>query len=78
MEPYRPFVDSVVRHMITCYDNIEELTVEMKRELLSIPTIDVPINGQNRPLMVAAEQTTASLFKCFSGESKRLIYPLIS
>lgn len=78
MEPYRPFVDSVVRHMITCYDNIEELTVEMKRELLSIPTIDVPINGQNRPLMVAVEQTTASLFKCFSGESKRLIYPLIS
>lgn len=78
MEPYRPFVDSVVRHMITCYDSIEELTVEMKRELLSIPTIDVPINGQNRPLMVAVEQTTASLFKCFSGESKRLIYPLIS
>ena len=78
MEPYRPFVDSVVRHMITCYDNIEELTVEMKRELLSIPTIDVPIYGQNRPLMVAVEQTTASLFKCFSGESKRLIYPLIS
>ncbi len=78
MEPYRPFVDSVVKHMITCYDNIEELTVEMKRELLSIPTIDVPINGQNRPLMVAVEQTTTSLFKCFSGESKRLIYPLIS
>lgn len=78
MEPYRPLIDGVVRHMITCYENIEELTVEMKRELLSIPTIDVSINGQNRPLMVAVDQTTSSLFKCFLGESKRLIYPLLS
>ena len=78
MEPYRPLSDGVVRHIITRYENVEELTVEMKRELLSIPTIDVSINGHNRPLMVAVDQTTASLFKCFSGESKRLIYPSIS
>ena len=78
MEPYRPLIDGVVRHIITRYENVEELTVEMKRELLSIPTIDVSINGHNRPLMVAVDQTTASLFKCFSGESKRLIYPSIS
>lgn len=78
MEPYRPLIDGVVRHIITRYENVEELTVEMKRELLSIPTIDVSINGHNRPLMVAVDQTTASLFKCFSGESKHLIYPSIS
>ena len=78
MEPYRPLIDGVVRHMITSYDNIDELTLEMKRDLLSIPTIDVFINGQNRPLMAAVEQTTTSLYKCFAGETKRLIYPVIT
>ena len=77
MEPYRPLIDGVVRHMITSYDDIGELTVDMKRDLLSIPTLDVSINGQNRPLMVAVDQTTSSLLKCFSGESKYLIYPVI-
>ena len=78
MEPYRPLVDGIVRGMITSYDDIEELTVEMKRDLLSIPTTDVFISGHIRPLMVAVDQTTTSLFKCFSGELNRLIYPEIS
>lgn len=78
MEPYRPLIDGVVKQMITCYDNIDELTVEMKRDLLSIPTLDVSINGHIRPLMAAVDQTTASLFKCLSGDSKRMIYPIIS
>lgn len=78
MEPYRPFVDGLVRNMIANYDSIEELTVDMKRDLLSIPTINVSINGQNRPLMVAVDQTTTSLYKCFAGESKYLIYPVVS
>jgi CRISPR-associated protein Cas1 len=75
MEPYRPIIDVVVRKMITSYDDIEDLTIEMKRDLLSIPTIDVCINGHTRPLMVAVDQTTTSLYKCYAGESKRLIYP---
>jgi CRISPR-associated protein Cas1 len=25
--------------------------------------------------MIAASQTTASLYKCFSGESRKIIYP---
>ena len=77
MEPYRPLVDVVVRKMITSYDVIEELSVDMKRDLLSIPTIDVSIGGQMRPLMTAVDQTTTSLCKCFAGESKHLIYPAI-
>lgn len=75
MEPYRPIVDSVVRGIITKQDDYEEMNLEMKRELLSIPTLDVTINGQTRPLMVAVDQTVASLNRCFAGESKRLIYP---
>ena len=74
MEPYRPFVDRlVVETMAHCSD--VEVTTNIKRQLLSVPTIDVRISGQRSPLMVAASQTTASLAKCFSGESRRLSYP---
>ena len=44
-------------------------------ELLSIPMIDVVVNGKRSPLMVAAQQTTASLAKCFAGEIRRISYP---
>lgn len=75
MEPYRPLVDRIVRGIITKHDDYEEMSLEMKRELLSIPTLDVSIKGQTRPLMVAVDQTVASLNRCFAGESRRLIYP---
>ena len=75
MEPYRPLVDAIVRGMITTFEVIDDLTIEMKRDLLSLPTIDVLIDGQTRPLMTAVDQTTSSLYKCFAGLSKRLVYP---
>lgn len=78
MEPYRPLVDAVVSDMVKKYRDIEELTVDMKRDLLSLPTIDVSIKGQNSPLMAAVDITTTSLYKCFAGESKRLIYPVLA
>ena len=73
MEPYRPFVDQVVYTLYA--KNTLELTQEAKATLLSIPTIEVRINGKRSPLMVAAGQTTASLYKCFSGEIRKIIYP---
>lgn len=73
MEPYRPFVDQVVYNLYA--KNTLELTKEAKATLLSIPTIEVRINGKRSPLMVAASQTTASLYKCFSGEIRKIIYP---
>ena len=76
MEPYRPYIDERV---FTVMDQKglppEELTKEWKFELLSIPTLEVKIGGKRSPLMVAAAQTTASLYKCFSGESRKIIYP---
>ncbi len=73
MEPYRPFVDQIVYNLYA--KNTLELTKEAKATLLSIPTIEVKINGKRSPLMVAAGQTTASLYKCFSGEIRKIIYP---
>ena len=77
MEPYRPFVDQVVINTMTKMPVPEVLTTDVKRELLSIPVIDVWINGKRRPLMLAVAQTTASLAKCFSGELRKISYPVI-
>ena len=52
-----------------------ELTKEIKSRLLVIPTLDVRINGKRSPLMVAVGQTSASLYKCFSGELRKIFYP---
>lgn len=76
MEPYRPYVDelvlSIIRELGT--DNLE-LTKDIKFRLLGIPTTEVLIDGKRSPLMVAVTQTTASLYKCFSGEVRKIIYP---
>lgn len=74
MEPYRPYVDRLVYDIISS-GCPQELTKEVKTRLLSIPATEVTINGQRSPLMVAASKTTASLAKCFSGETRKLIYP---
>ena len=75
MEPYRPYVDHLVLDIIHNNNEISEITREIKLQLLSIPTLDVVINGKRSPLMIAAQQTSASLAKCFAGESKRISYP---
>lgn len=75
MEPYRPYVDELVFRLVKTTDNIQDLSKQLKTELLGIPTIEVVIGGKRSPLMIAVGQTTASLYKCFSGELRRIIYP---
>lgn len=75
MEPYRPYVDELVVKIIGQNYDYAELTKELKALLLSIPVLDVAIDGKRSPLMVAASQTTASLAKCFKGEVRNLSYP---
>lgn len=75
MEPYRPYVDELVYSMVKNGLGYEVLTKELKAQLLSIPTLEVRIDGKRSPLMIAVSQTTASLYKCFSGELRRIAYP---
>lgn len=75
MEPYRPFVDRLVLQIIEEQIDCSTLTRDIKARLLTIPTLDVLINGQRSPLMVAVSQTTASLYKCFAGDLRKIIYP---
>lgn len=76
MEPYRPYIDLIVTHIVETEDKYEELTVDIKKQLLSIASIDVQIDGKNSPLMVAMSRTTNSLHECFEGSSRKLLYPV--
>ena len=76
MEPYRPYVDELVYNIVVNQPGDScELTKEIKAKLLSILTIDVVIGGKRSPLMIAVSQTTASLYKCFTGELRKISYP---
>lgn len=77
MEPYRPYVDLVVCGIIRQNGKFLEMTPSMKKELLKIPQLDVKINGQKSPMLMAIQRTTASLAKCFEGLSKKIIYPVM-
>lgn len=80
MEPYRPYVDQVVIKILNNkklnFDG--DLTPEVKRELLQIPVLDVYIDKQTSPLMIAMQRTTSSLMKCFEGEGRKILYPVLN
>jgi CRISPR-associated protein Cas1 len=83
MEPYRPYVDQIVRIIVQKYyteawaEKGFELTPEIKVELLKIPGIDVLIDGERSPLMLATQRTSTSLYQCFEGSTRKILYPLI-
>ncbi len=74
MEPYRPFVDRLVCDFVD-NQNYEELTIEHKKHLLQIITMDVMIGNKQSPLMIASSRTTNSLYECFKGVSRKILYP---
>ena len=75
MEPYRPYVDDLVIQIMQEYPDYSELNRSIKAALLTIPAIDVVLDGKRSPLMIAVGQTTASLAKCFNGELRKIAYP---
>ena len=77
MEPYRPFVDQVVRSIIQQTSQVEHLSQELKVQLLRIPAADVLMNGETSPLMIAMQRTASSLAKCYNGEQRKILYPEI-
>lgn len=75
MEPYRPFIDRLTLNVMGEFPDEKELTKNIKARLLTIPVLDVTIDGHKSPLMVAVSTTTASLYKCFSGICRKIVYP---
>ena len=77
IEPFRPFVDEVVLNLALSNENSLDLTKETKQKLLEIPTLDVHLNNEFRPIMNALSSSTASLARCFLLEEKEIIFPSI-
>lgn len=75
MEPYRPFVDSIVVNLVESGMNIKSLNAEIKSELLKTSSMDVLINKKRSPLMIAMSITTNSLFESFAKIRRKIIYP---
>lgn len=77
MEPYRPFVDKAVYQIIQEEEDCETLNKEMRQELLQVLTTDVRFEKETRPLTVGLHHTTASVYRCFAGEQKKIDYPVL-
>lgn len=77
MEPYRPYVDEIVYHLMLTPSRPTDLTKETKSELLKIATQDVMMMQKIRPLMVAVSSTTSSLYKCYTAEQRIINYPML-
>ena len=78
MEPYRPYIDRIVLQLSEEFPECDELTPEIKKRLLQVPVADIVIEGKKSPLMVGMARTTASLSSCFSGVTRRILYPEFS
>ncbi len=75
MEPFRPMVDEKVMEIMQKFPGENELTKEIKLELLGILTRTVYDRGQKSPFMVAIQRTAASLQQCFTGKKRRIEFP---
>jgi len=75
MEPYRPYVDQVVCRIMESGLDYNELTTDIKKELIGIASTDVMLDSESSPMLVAMQRTTASLAHCFEGTSRRISYP---
>lgn len=75
MEPYRPYVDKIVLEILDLHSSDIELSKDVKFKLLGISLIEVIINNERSPLMIAAQKTANSLYKCFSGTQRKITYP---
>lgn len=76
MEPFRPAVDEAVHFIMQQYEE-QELTTEIKSELLQVLTRTVYFKNEKSPLMVALQKTASSLQQCYTGERKKIKYPML-
>jgi len=76
MEPYRVYVDVLVNQIVQSGECYKELNTSIKAKLLQLPVMDVLIDGNTSPLMIAMSRTTNSLHECFAGISRKILYPI--
>jgi CRISPR-associated protein Cas1 len=75
MEPYRPYVDTLVLDWLAQHGMTNEVTLAVKQHLLGVLTMDVRMEKRLRPLLLALSETTASVATCMEGTRKLVKYP---
>lgn len=75
VEPLRPLIDARVRELHKRGRGAEGLDQPIKAYLLAVLAEEVRVGDQAGPLMVELHRVTASLVRCFQGESDRLNLP---
>ena len=75
MEPFRPFADRAVCRLMQRMEVNNELSREVKSEMLGLPAMDCRLNGEKSPLMVAMQKMVNSLVRCYGGELRKLALP---
>ncbi|WP_233898311.1 hypothetical protein [Tenacibaculum piscium] len=70
----KSLIDIKVLAIIKNYDE-HDLITPIKAELLKTLTQTVYFEDKKSPLMVGLTSTTNSLQQCFSGKTRKLIYP---
>lgn len=78
MEPFRPYVDILINKICRETPDAKITDNDVKRQLLSICSTDVLIDGKCYPMITGIAETAASLFKCFNGEARKIKYPCLS
>jgi CRISP-associated protein Cas1 len=75
LEPFRGFVETKVKQICESQTAVDELTQEIKAQLLEVLYQEVTIGDNAGPLMVGLHRTAASLVRCFAGEQKEMDLP---
>lgn len=73
MEPFRPFVDTMVFDICIERDPYSDLTLEDRRKLASLPLETVMIDGAELSLLAAAESCIASLARATEAQQASLL-----
>lgn len=76
MEPYRPYVDDTVIDIYNDNPETENLDAYLKQRILQFLSMDTRFEQVVRPLSSGLSHTTASLARCFSGETRKIEYPV--
>ncbi len=77
MEPFRPFVDLLVYQMYI-HDQIDTfLSTTSKQKLLALCAMDGLFGRRKSPIMVGMSQTSSSLYQCYAGKKRKIVYPQV-
>ncbi len=77
MEPFRPWVDSLVYALTNTPKLDLSVNRENKQVLLALLNETVVHEGHKMPFMVATHYLIADLKRCYSKQSKKLKYPTL-